>query len=75
MMMVKFKFSDTSQESEGFLALAKRAKVICLKEQTYEVAKSALAILDEMGIAYTVIAEEGFDRACHSLRNSAASKI
>jgi hypothetical protein len=57
------------------VALAKRVKVICLADQSYQIAKSALSILKELGIDYEVLAEEGLDRACHSLRNSSTSKV
>jgi hypothetical protein len=73
--MVKIKFADPAQEADGFLALSKRLSVICFPDQTYEIAKSGLSVLKELGIRYQVIAEEGFDRAYHALRNSPASKI
>ncbi len=73
--MVRIKFDDAGREGEGFLALAKRLRVICLPERTYEFAKSGLTLLDELGIPYRVITEEGFDRACHALRNPIASKV
>jgi len=75
MQMVRIRFTKPAKEAEGFVALAKRLRVICLPEHTYEIAKSGLTILDDLGIAYTVIAEEGFDRACRALRNSVASKV
>ena len=75
MQMVKIKFADSGKEAEDFVALAKRVRVICLPDSIYEIAKSALPVLHELGITYNVVAEEGFDRACHSLRNPAASKV
>jgi len=73
--MVRFKFSDGSREAEGMVALAKRVKVICFADDTYEIAKPSLRILDDLGIAYQVLTEEGFDGACHALRNSTAVKV
>lgn len=73
--MVKIKFTDPGQEADGFVALSKRLRVICFPDQTYEIAKSGLKVLEELGIRYQVIAEEGFDRAYHALRKSPASKI
>ena len=75
MQMVRIKFSDAASEAGGFVALVKRVKVICLPDNTYEFARSGLKLLDELGIAYNILAEEGFDGACHALRNSAASKV
>lgn len=75
MKMVKIKFVDAAKEAEGFVALAKRGRVICFADQSYEIAKSGLKILDQLGIAYEVLAEEGFDRACHALRNPVAAKV
>ncbi len=75
MQMVRIKFTDAASEAEGFVALAKRVKVICFSDNTYEFARSGLKLLDELGIAYDVLAEEGFDSACRALRNSAAPKV
>jgi hypothetical protein len=75
MQMVRIKFSDAASEAEGFVALAKRVKVICFSDNTYEIARSGLKLLDDLGIAYDVLAEEGFDSACHALRNSVAPKV
>ena len=75
MQMVRIKFADAAKEAEGFLALARSVRVICFADDTYEIAKPGLKILDRLGIAYQIIAEEGFDRACHALRSSLASKV
>ena len=75
MQMVKIRFGDPAKEAKGFVALAKNMRVICLANSTYEIAKSGLKILDDLGIDYEVLAEEGFDRACHALRNSPAAKV
>jgi len=75
MQMVRIRFKDAAKAAEGFVALARRIRVICFADETYELAKSGLKILDDLGIAYEVIAEEGFDRACHALRNSLASQV
>jgi hypothetical protein len=75
MQMVRIKFADDRQEAQGFVALAKRLRVICLPGGIYEFAKSGIKLLDELGIPYQLIAEEGFDRACHALRNPVASKV
>jgi hypothetical protein len=73
--MVKIKFTDPAQEADGFLALSKRLNLLCFPDQTYEIAKSGLAVLKELGFGYQVIAEEGFDAAYQALRNSPASKV
>jgi hypothetical protein len=75
MQMVRIKFSDAASEAEGFVALAKRVKVICFSDNTYEFVRSGLKLLDELGIAYGILAEEGFDGACHALRNPVAPKV
>jgi hypothetical protein len=73
--MVKIKFTDPAKEAEGFLALSTQFNVFCLPENTYEFAKSALSVLNQLGIHYHVIAEEGFDHAYHALRSSHASAM
>ena len=75
MQMVRIKFSDPATEADGFVALAKRLKVICFADNSYEFARFGLKVLDDLGIAYDVLAEEGFDSACHSLRNPVAPKV
>ena len=75
MQMVRIRFSDPAKEAKGFVALAERMSVICLAGSTNEIAKSGLKILNDLGIDYEVVAEEGFDRACHALRNSPAAKV
>ena len=75
MQMVRIKFSDAAREADGFVALAKRVKVICFSDNTYEFVRSGLKVLDELGIGYEILAEEGFDSACHALRNSPAIKV
>jgi hypothetical protein len=54
MQMVRIKFSDPTSEADGFVALAKRLKVICFSDNTYEFARSGLKLLDDLGIAYRV---------------------
>ena len=75
MQMVRIKFSNAASEADGFVALAKRVKVICFSDNTYEFARSGLKLLDELSIAYDILAEEGFDSACHALRNPVAPKV
>ena len=75
MQMVRFKFADAAREAEGMVALAKRVRVICFADDSYEMTKPSLRILDDLGITYRVLAEEGFDGACHALRNSSAAKV
>jgi hypothetical protein len=60
MQMVRIKFSDTASEAQGFVTLAKRVKVMCFSDDGYEFARSGLRLLDELGIAYDVLAEKGF---------------
>ncbi len=53
--MVKFRFRDATTEAEGFVALAKRVHVLCFADDTYEIAKSHLKILDNLNIPYEVL--------------------
>ena len=73
--MVKIRFTDPSKEAEGFVALAKQVRVVCFADDTYEIAKSHLKILDDLNIPYEVITEEGFDHVCHALRNSLTAQV
>ena len=73
MKMVKIKFQDPGEDARGALELAKRFTVICLPQDTYEVPEAALAILDELHLAYCLLETEGFDHAVRTLRNPLAS--
>jgi hypothetical protein len=52
MKMVKIKFQNPGEDAQGALELAKRFPVICLRQDTYEVPEAALAILNELHLAY-----------------------
>ena len=60
MKMVKIKFQDPGEDALGALELAKRFTVICLPQDTYEVPGIALAILDELHLAYCLLGTRGF---------------
>jgi len=68
MQMVKIKFQNPAEDAQGALELAKHCTVICLPEDTYEVPEAALAILDELHLAYCLLETEGFDYAVRALR-------
>jgi len=74
MKLVKIQFADSASEAKGFVALAKEGRVVCFSDQTYEVAKPQLKILDRLRISYHILTEEGFDDVCHALRNSLAAQ-
>jgi hypothetical protein len=72
MQMVKLKFQDPTHDAQGALELAKRFRVICLPEDTYEVPQVALAVLDALQLSYRILETEGFDHAVRALRNPPA---
>jgi hypothetical protein len=75
MQMVRIKFSEAAKEADGFVTLAKRIKVICFADNTNEFARPGLKLLDDLGITCDILAKEGFDSACHPLRNPVAPKV
>jgi len=75
MRMVHIKFKNKSDDARGAHELARRVRVACLPGDTYEIAEQSLKILDDLGIPYTILETEGFDRAYGKIRDSAASKI
>lgn len=74
MKMVKIRFKNDADDAAGVLALAKRFKVICLPDDTYEVPDQALSLLDSLNLSYHLLETEGFDRAIRTLRNPVAPK-
>jgi len=73
MQMVKIKFQNPAHDARGSLELAKRFRVICLPEDTYEVPAAALSVLDELQLPYHILETEGFDPAVRTLRNPPAA--
>lgn len=75
MKMVRIKFKDTKNDAVGFLELSKRIRVVCLPDDTYEIAFSALDILNALNIPYEVIETEGLDNVLRKIRDTASAKI
>ena len=75
MNMVEFKITVPARESEGIVELAKRMRVTCLNGDRFVVAESGLAVLDRLGIAYTVITREPFSYERHALPDLVAAQV
>jgi hypothetical protein len=75
MQMVKIRFPSRQDEAKGIGRLVRRFRVICLPEGEFEVPTTSLAVLDELGVDYEILAREGFDHALKALRDVAAAQI
>jgi len=75
MKMIKLRFTNPTNDAAGALALAKKFKVICLPNDTYEVPDQALELLDEFQLPYVLLETEGFDHAIRALRNSLTTPV
>ena len=73
--MVKLRFTNQAHDATGALALAKKFKVICLPDDTYEVPDQALTLLDTLHLDYILLETEGFDYAIRALRNPASPQV
>ena len=75
MKLIKMRFPDLQARATGIAAITRRGRVICLPDQTFIVPAPALEFLDQVGLAYDVLAEEGWDSAVRTLRDSAAAAL
>jgi hypothetical protein len=75
MSFVRIRISDPDREARGFVELAKRGRVICLPQHTYEVPKKHLKVLQEMRIPFVILKEESPIDALVSLRNPRSPKV
>jgi hypothetical protein len=69
----KIRVPETTESAKGLVAVMRRGRVICLPNETYIVPAPALQLLDEMGISYEVISEEGLDGVIQALRDPASA--
>lgn len=74
MQMVRFRFSEKDKAS-GWLELAKRIKIIALRNNEYLIAKDNLELFNELGLEYEILGEEGFDSAIRKIRNTSSTKV
>ncbi len=75
MKMVKIRFANREDSAKGIAKVMRRGQVVCLPENTFIVPEPALDVLNELGLAYEVLNEEGMDSVIHTLRNPAAAAI
>lgn len=63
MTSYKINVPETPASAKGLVAVMKRGRVICLPIETYIVPGPALELLDELGVSYEVVSDEGCDCA------------
>ena len=61
MNMVEFRITERARESEGILEIGRRMRVSCLEGNRFLVVEEGLAVLDRLGIPYTVLTREPFN--------------
>lgn len=71
MKVVKIRFSDRESETKGIGRLMRKGRVICLPKNTYVIPQQGLKVLDEIPVAYELLAEEGLGYAYHLSRAAA----
>lgn len=75
MPIVKFariRFPDRESRILGIHQLMQKTRVVCLANEEYIVAKTALSILEKKGIAFEIICETNLDETLADLKDSAA---
>ena len=75
MDMVEFKITEPAREPEGILEIGRRMRITCLEGNRFLVAEPGLAVLDRLGINYTILAREPFNYERHALPHIAAAQV
>src|SRR5256885_10115623 len=75
MNMVEFRVTEPAREAEGILEIGRRMRVSCLEGDRFLVAEEGLAVLDRLGIAYTLLTREPFNYERHALSPIAGAQI
>jgi hypothetical protein len=75
MRMARIKFLNDEGDAKGSLELARRIRVICLRNDEYVIPEQNLKILDDLEIPYEVLEITGWDYAYSQIRNSIAASV
>lgn len=75
MQMVKIHIPDQVNSAKALLALVRRGRVDCYRDEVYVVPEPALELLTSMGIAFQELGRGGLDYAEKTLRDSIAAQI
>jgi hypothetical protein len=75
MKMVRIRFADDAESARGIASIMRRGKVVCLPENTFIVPAPAIQVLDELGVSFQVVDEEGVDGVVSSLRDPTSAAI
>jgi hypothetical protein len=75
MRMAKIKFLNDEDDARGALELAKRIRVICLRNDEYVIPEQNLKILDDLEIPYELLEITGWDHVYSQIRNSIAELV
>ncbi|MBC8235681.1 hypothetical protein H8E77_39545 [bacterium] len=75
MRMAKIKFLNDEDDARGALELAKRTRIICLRNDEYVIPEQNLKILDDLEISYKLLEVTGWDYIYSQIRNSIAASV
>jgi hypothetical protein len=75
MQMVKIHIPDQADSAKALVALARRGRVDCYRDEVYIVPEPALDVLKSMGVAFQELGRGGLDYAEKALRDSIAAQV
>jgi hypothetical protein len=73
MKFMRIRMSDPETHADGFYEIMRRGRIVCLPNDTFIVPTPALQVLDDMGVTYELLNEEGWDSVVRTLRTAAAA--
>jgi len=74
MELVKIRIASHEDRSKVLVELARRGRVICLRDDEFVVPEPALELLATLNVDYDEMGRGGFDYAEKMLRDSLAAK-
>jgi len=75
MKLIRIAIPDKDNRTRGFPAMARRGRVVCLRDNQFIVPEPALAFLDSLNVSYDLIGEETEASVARALRDSLAAPV
>jgi hypothetical protein len=69
----RIRIDDREDRTRGVHELSKRVRVVCLRRNEFVIPDSAVLMLKELGVKYTVVGEEVSTNEVRSIRDSATT--
>lgn len=74
MQMVKLQIPDKDECGRAFLALIRRGRVECLRDNVFIAPEAAIEVIEDLGVTYQELGRGGLDYAQKAIRDSAPAE-